>query len=260
MGIDLEKPLRMSLSIEDWDKRFTLQAFWSRILRETCFKEFPLSPFSKILEVGSGTGSLLSTLPHVPGLSVQGIDIDYQRLTYSKQNHENVRHTLARGECLPFPSGIFDHCYCHYLLLWLIDPISVVLEMKRVTRKEGMIFIFSEPDYGGRIDFPEELTPLKELQIASLRRQGANPFIGRQTPQILHKAGLKSIYTGMISWSGQEEYDQVAVESEWEILQSDLADILSTEDLLHFKEVEFQAIKDGSRVQYVPIFYGWGTV
>ena len=75
MGIDLEKPLRTSLSIEDWDKRFTLQAFWSRKLRETCFKEFPLSPFSKILEVGSGTGSLLSTLPHVPGLSVQVVDV-----------------------------------------------------------------------------------------------------------------------------------------------------------------------------------------
>ena len=63
-----------------------------------------------------------------------------------------------------------------------------------------------------------------------------------------------------MSWSGQKDYDQIAVESEWEILQFDLSDVLSIEDLLHFKEVEFQAIKDGSRVLYVPIFYGWGTV
>jgi ubiquinone/menaquinone biosynthesis C-methylase UbiE len=260
LGIDLEKPLRPSLSIEDWDKRFTLQSIWSRNIRETCYEEFPISPFSKILEVGSGTGSLLSTLPHIPGLSVQVVDIDYQRLEFSKWKYDLVRHTMAKGENLPFPSGIFDQCFCHYLLLWLIDPISVVLEMKRVTRKDGMIFIFSEPDFGGRIDFPEELTPLKELQIASLRRQGANPLIGRQLPQILHKAGLNSNHTGLISWSGQEKYDQVTVESEWEILQSDLSNDLSTEDLLHLKEVEFKAIKDGSRVLYVPVFYGWGTV
>lgn len=210
--------------------------------------------------MGSGTGSLLSTIPHVPGLSVQVVDIDYQRLAFSKRKHDQVRHTMAKGEFLPFPSGIFDQCFCHYLLLWLNNPISVVLEMKRVTRKEGKIFIFSEPDYGGRIDFPEELTALKELQIVSLRQQGANPLIGRQLPQILHKAGLNSIHTGMLSWSGQEKYDQVTVESEWEILQSDLSNFLSTEDLLHLKEVEFQAIKDGSRVLYVPVFYGWGTV
>ena len=160
MGIDLEKPLRPTLSIEDWDKRFTLQTIWSRNIRETCYEEFPISPFSKILEVGSGTGSILSTIPHVPGLSVQVVDIDYQRLAFSKRKHDQVRHTLAKGEFLPFPSGIFEQCFCHYLLLWLINPISVVLEMRRVTRKEGMIFIFSEPDYGGRIDFPEELTTL----------------------------------------------------------------------------------------------------
>ena len=37
----------------------------------------------------------------------------------------------------PFTNASFDLTFCHYLLLWLKDPLSAIKEMKRVTRPGG---------------------------------------------------------------------------------------------------------------------------
>jgi len=250
----------MPLSLEDWDRRFIHQANWSRALRDSCNQDFPLSPFSKILEVGSGTGAVASTILKPPGSLVIGIDIDLDRLAYSQKKHAQIQHSGANGSSLPFQSGEFDQCFCHYLLLWVADPLSVVKEMKRVTRKGGMVFLFSEPDYGGRIDYPDELTIIKEMQIRSLAFQGADPFLGRRLPRLLHVAGLQSIHSGMLAWSGQEAFDEDSFNSEWEIINSDLSCEISSNQLQNYQSMDRKAWLEGLRVLFVPVFYGWGTV
>ena len=250
----------MPLSIEDWDRRFIHQASWSRALRDSCNQDFPLLPFSKILEVGSGTGAVASTIVKPPGSMVIGIDIDLDRLAYSQKKHAQILHSAANGVSLPFPSGEFDQCFCHYLLLWVADPLLVMKEMKRVTRKGGMVFLFSEPDYGGRIDYPDELSYINEQQIKSLSFQGANPFLGRRLARLLHDTGFQSIHSGMLTWSGQKPFDQDSFNSEWVIINSDLSPEISPNQLLYYQSIDKKACLEGSRVLFVPVFYGWGTV
>jgi SAM-dependent methyltransferase len=65
-------------------------------------------------------------------------------------NSQADRHTL------PF-QPVFDVTFCHFLLLWVSNPEKVVAEMGRVTRPGGSVRL-AEPDYGGRIDYPESLS------------------------------------------------------------------------------------------------------
>jgi ubiquinone/menaquinone biosynthesis C-methylase UbiE len=257
---DLEKSVISQLSIQDWDDRFALQANWSRSIRLICQRDFPLAPFSKILEVGSGTGRIISSFLKIPGGSSVGVDLDLKRLQFSGLNNPSVFHAAADGFSLPFPPYTFDQTFCHYLLLWTKDPYQIVMEMKRVTKKGGMVFLFSEPDYGGRIDYPDTFKVMKKVQIESLLTQGANPFIGRQIPSILHAAGFDSIQTGMLTWSAEIANGVEEIISEWAVFEEDARKILSPLDLENLKGLDEKFRISGERVTFVPVFFGWGVV
>lgn len=213
-----------------------------------------------MLEVGSGTGAILSTAPKAPGGSLIGIDLDFQRLQYSKNHHGQIAHASGNGLLLPFPPETFEHTFCHYLLLWVPDPLKVLLEMKRVTKKGGLIAVFSEPDYGGRIDFPFELEKMKQAQIESLRRQGADPFMGRKIPQLLKAIDLRSITAGILQWQGTESEIGDEFVSEWKVIHHDLDGAIAEFELQELLNLDQKARQDEVRVQYTPVFYGWGIV
>ena len=56
----------------------------------------------------------------------------------------------------------------------------------------------AEPDYGGRIDYPDELSEIGRLQMMSLARQGANPQVGRKLKAILREAGIREVEVGIL--------------------------------------------------------------
>lgn len=246
------------LAITDWDHRFRIQSRWSAEIRNICQQKFPLPPFSKVLEVGCGTGAVLSDYPHVPGGLIAGIDLDLSSLRFFREKSSERSLIAGDGYRLPFATGTLDQCFCHYLLLWLKNPMAVILEIKRVLIKGGIFFIFSEPDYGGRIDFPLELGILKEMQIESLQSQGADPFMGRKITALLRESGFRAIHTGIISWSSTNSHPVEEFESEWQIIVQDNADRIPKEKLAQIKSLDYQAFKSKTRVQYIPVFFGWG--
>jgi ubiquinone/menaquinone biosynthesis C-methylase UbiE len=246
------------LSITDWDHRFRIQSQWSAEIRKICYQKYPLPPFSKVLEVGCGTGAVLSDIPNIPGGLTTGIDLDFSSLRFFREINSEISLIGGDGYHLPLAPGVFDQCFCHYLLLWLKDPITAILEIKRVLTKGGIFFIFSEPDYGGRIDFPLELGVLKEMQIESLLGQGADPYMGRKILGLLRNAGFKSVHTGTISWSSSETNTSEEFESEWQIITHDNVEKIPKEQFAKIKSLDTQAHATNTRVQYIPIFYGWG--
>ncbi len=171
-----------------------------------------------ILDVGSGTGALEADfgeiIPDFSG-SITGLDISLENLVYAKSTDAQASWVQGDALHLPFPSGQFDMAFCHFLLLWVQDPLHALVEMRRVTRPDGFVLALAEPDYGGRLDFPPELEILGSWQRASLRRQGANPIIGRRLGWLLRNAGLVEVETGVLGAQWQDIPSRDEIESEW---------------------------------------------
>ena len=70
--------------------------------------------------------------------------------------------------------------------------------MKRVTRPGGTVAALAEPDYGGRIDFPDSLGELGQWQAFALGSQGANPNVGRRLMAEFIAADLDSVESGLM--------------------------------------------------------------
>jgi SAM-dependent methyltransferase len=194
-------------------------------------------------------------------LQVFGIDIKSAHLELATRNAPQTALTLGDAFTLPYLRGSFDLTICHFLLLWVADPLHVVREMTRVTRSTGAVLALAEPDYGGRIDYPSELSQLGIWQTQSLRNQGADPLVGRKLRAVFQQAGLRSVETGILGgqWSGLPDWD--AWESEWSVLEADLnqtSEIIEISEVQKLKALERSAYQLGERVLFVPTFYAWG--
>jgi ubiquinone/menaquinone biosynthesis C-methylase UbiE len=246
------------LSVPDWHKRFIQQAEWTKGIRHYLFEKIHFDKTKAILDVGCGTGAILPELPK-NGI-VHGLDIDHERLIFAQINHKNVPFICADAHQLPYRDNIFSIVLCHFLLLWVASPEQVIREMMRVGKPGGFILILAEPDYGGRIDYPDSLQKLGKIQTNSLKRQGADPNSGRKAAKWLYEAGLKDIEVGVLGGQWKAMHSHNLWESEWQILESDLETILPKGKLKKFKEIDKVAWEDGSRVLFVPTFYAVGII
>ena len=154
----------------------------------------------------------------------------------------------------------FDIALCHFLLLWVADPRQVIAEMRRVVRPGGYVLALAEPDYGGRIDYPPEFAALGRLQAEALRRQGADPDLGRKLSALFHEAGLKLVETGVLGgqWSGMPNPQDN--ELEWQVLEADLGDSIDKTQFNRLRALDAAAWQRGARLLFVPTFYAWGVV
>ncbi len=229
-------------------------------LRRFLYEQIRLPKASRVLEVGSGTGVITSELGHLVNGCVLGLDIDANRIAYAHTNDPHPLLTAGDALSLPFTSAAMDFTVCHFLLLWVKEPLLALQEMRRVTRPGGAILALAEPDYGGRIDHPAPLVELGRLQAQSIARQGANPNLGRRLSELFHRAGLARVQTGILGGQWSVPPTVEAWESEWETLESDLAGILTQEKLVELRRTDQAAWQHGERVLFVPTFYAYGYV
>ena len=242
----------------NWHDRYVQQAAWTRGLRDYLFDKTKLSRAERVLEVGCGTGAILSTLR--TSASLHGFDFDTVAL------HESHLHAptafFARGDAhsLPYSNQTFDITFCHFFLLWVKNPLKALTEMKRVTKANGYVLAVAEPDYTARTDQPDELTVLGKLQNESLKRQGADISIGAQLADLFFRAGIKIVETGTIQSRGNDALSLEEWENEWEVLESDLAESVSKNDIARLKKLDKEAWMRGIRVLNVPTYFAWGQV
>ena len=241
----------------NWHTRFSQQARWTAELRRYLFARTQFEQARRILEIGCGTGAVLSTLP-LTSAQVFGLDIERSFLQLAA-NH--APHTiLVQGDAhhLPFTSGQFDCVYCHFTLLWVADPLQVLSEARRLIRSGGWALALAEPDYGGRIDYPDALIDIGRLQAESLRLQGADTHLGRRLGALFHQTGLSNIESGVISGQWREIPSRADLDQEWAVLESDLQGMLSVQELSRLRQIDRQAWQAGERLLFVPTFYAIG--
>jgi ubiquinone/menaquinone biosynthesis C-methylase UbiE len=241
-----------------WHARFKQQAGWTKNLRNHLSTRFSLPANPKILDVGCGTGVLL---PEQEALSesVFGLDKDMDALIFAHRSGITAHLVCADAVEMPLPDHYFDLTFCHYLLMWITDPIRVVNEMARITRPGGYVVAYAEPDYQARIDHPEVFQRIGQLQNHSLQFQGVNLSIGRQLGQLLSHAGLNEVRSGVLAgeWTEQTAED---FEREWAVIAYDLGGLVTPERILELRREASHAWVEGSITLYIPTLYAFGMV
>jgi ubiquinone/menaquinone biosynthesis C-methylase UbiE len=236
----------------NWHSRYLQQAAWTHDLRVYLFEQARLANARRVLEVGCGTGAILHDLN--TQTSLHGLDLEPAALAECRVNAPAVSLTRGDGFSLPYPDKSFDIAYCHFLLLWVKNPLQVVCEMARVSRT---VLALAEPDYSQRVDEPNELKLLGEWQIEALRRQGANPFFGAQLAETFYQAGITLIETGPIQsqavMRSAEDW-----ENEWAVIEADLDGWVSSVEIQKMKELDKTARSHNKRTLHVPTFFAWG--
>jgi len=247
-----------SLTPEKWHAWFSIQAGWTQPTRTWLYQQAGLAQAHAVLEVGCGTGVVAGELARRSAARVVGLDLGPAMLTFARQQEGNVTYVQGDAHALPFPDGAFDVVVCHYLLLWLADPAQGVREMARVVQPAGRVLACAEPDYGGRVDHPAEMVSLGRFQAESLRRQEADPELGRRLGELFVAAGLRATVGVMAGcWEAPASSDD-GFEPEWAMRERDLAGFLPAEELSRLRSTDRQSLADGRRVLFVPTFYALG--
>jgi ubiquinone/menaquinone biosynthesis C-methylase UbiE len=238
-----------------WHDRFTEQARWTKSLRAYLLNKLSINQDSIILEVGSGTGAIISEMVHGQSSSIHGIDIDFTHSSFAIRNVPESRISNADVYDLPYAANTFNLIYCHYFLLWLKYPHKALAEIRRTLKPGGVFLAFAEPDYLSRADYPAELIKLGELQTSSLIKQGVNPMIGRQLPSLVAELGFENVLHGASGFERRAGELPDWWESEWNVLESDINNEINSEELKKYKDLDYKNWLNGHRVLMVPTFY-----
>lgn len=104
-----------------------------------------LSPSMNVLDIACGTGLFEQfILADEPNQSIIGADLSSKMLgiaDYRCQRHPYVAFTTARAGALPYADQSFDLVVTASAFHYFDDPVTALIEMKRVLKPDGSIVI-----------------------------------------------------------------------------------------------------------------------
>jgi SAM-dependent methyltransferase len=172
------------------DAQYGRQAVWFYGVRGNLLRRIGLQGKRQVLELGCGTGVITQELARRCSGQVVALDIQAGPLKLHPERFDASRRVIAAGEALPFADGSFDLVFTQMLFLWVPDPARVAREVRRVLRPGCELVVAAEPDFGGRIEYPEA-GGVGLRMSAALRALGADPEIARKMPEILRREGFR---------------------------------------------------------------------
>jgi len=239
----------------NWHERFLHQASWTKLIRDYLLNKVQLGINASVLEVGCGTGAVLSDVINQYSGIGYGIDINFDRVLFATRTYDNLLVVSGDAYALPFPSSSFNLVFCHYFFLWLENPLQALYEAFRVLAPGGYFAAFAEPDFDKRIDTPSQLAQLGSLQTRSLRNQGAHPGVGKEITRLLAECGFRLLDFGVPGYEQPRPGIPSWWESEWQVIKQDLAGKLPLEELERYQELDRACWLSGERVLYIPTYY-----
>jgi SAM-dependent methyltransferase len=115
---------------------------WSRQLAPAYITFAGVKNGDRVLDVGTGTGSLASTLEATfPDSEIVGIDPSEGFIGYAQKNAKTPRAQFETGDAqaLKFSDASFDKTLSLLVMNFVPDHRKAVTEMRRVTRPEGIV-------------------------------------------------------------------------------------------------------------------------
>jgi demethylmenaquinone methyltransferase / 2-methoxy-6-polyprenyl-1,4-benzoquinol methylase len=109
-----------------------------------------------VLDVASGTAGVALQLADRSGARVIGADLTIGMLRQAQHNvarrgrTDRIQLVVGRAEQLPFPDATFDALTFTYLLRYVNDPTSTLVELARVVKPGAVVasLDFLEPEWG----------------------------------------------------------------------------------------------------------------
>ena len=114
----------------------------SRELYDNIIYKLGQFSFTKLLDVGCGTGNLLSLIYSKFNVEIAGIDLSPNMLEIARNKlGENADLRLGDSENLPFENETFDIVTCTDSFHHYPNPENVLAEFKRVLKPKGTSII-----------------------------------------------------------------------------------------------------------------------
>ncbi len=165
-----------------------------RGLKQAGFALDRLEPEMRLLDVGCGPGTITVALA-ARVASVVGIDLAEAEIEKARalgEGVDNVSFEAADAFDLPYDAGAFDVAFCNAIVEHVADPVALITEMMRVTRRGGVVALRTSDSSSGR--FPAEEDPLgaecRAAYMALWRHNGGDPAAGRRLLEHARAAGL----------------------------------------------------------------------
>jgi len=182
--------------LKEFVKKLEFQALETAEERIPLYLQVGLKDADLVLDVGCGSGFVTRDIARLTKGKVVAVDGSIDLLGVASQvlaEYDNIE-LICAGDAhnLPFKDNTFDITTCNLLLMWVKDPQRVVNEMKRVTKVGGKVLASLEPDYGGKIHWPENPKIDSIFAGEAIKKRGGDPHIGRKLRAIFVKAGLET--------------------------------------------------------------------
>ncbi|KYK20895.1 ubiquinone/menaquinone biosynthesis protein [Thermoplasmatales archaeon SG8-52-4] len=179
----------------DFIKKLELQAIETAEERIPLYLKVGIKEADIILDVGCGPGMVTRDIAHLTKGKVIAFDGSEDMIKVAKdilKMYKNVEFRIGEAENLPFDDNMFDIVTCNLLLMWANNPQKVVKEMARVTKPGGIVLASLEPDYGGKLHWPENPKVDPIFAGKAIKAKGGDPHIGRKLRFLFVRAGLKT--------------------------------------------------------------------
>ncbi len=96
----------------------------------------------KVLDIGCASGWMTAKIARtLAKTEVTGLDVSEKMIKYAKTKHRKIIFICADAHQLPFRNKSFDLIICSETLEHVIDPLAVLLEIKRCLSPGGQVII-----------------------------------------------------------------------------------------------------------------------
>jgi len=253
---------RSKENLGDFIKKLELQALETAEERIPLYLAVGVKDAKLILDVGCGSGMVTRDIAHLTKGKVIGIDESQDMVKVAKEvlkKYKNVELRVGNAQNIPFEDNMFDIVTCNLLLMWAVDPQTVVNEMARVTKPGGIVLASLEPDYGGKLHFPENQKVDPIFSGKAIRAKGGDPHIGRKLRLLFVRAGLETkvgIGNNRI-WSCEEDKAYYLHARDFYVRALRDAS-LSQEDIDKWEYDYLKSLDEGVQLNFFPQFYAIG--
>ncbi len=256
------KPKIPLSQLNDFIKKLELQALETAEERLPLYLEIDLKDATLLLDIGCGSGMVTRDIAHLTKGKVIAIDGSKYMISVASKvlkNCRNVTLNVGDAENLPFNTSTFDIVTCNLVLMWADDPQKVVCEMTRVVKPGGIVLASLEPDYGGKLHYPENPRIDSVFAGEAIKKRGGDPHIGRKLRLLFVRAGLVTkvgIGNNRI-WSCEE--DKSYYQHARDFYVKALRDAGLAEGEIDKWEYDYlKSLDEGVQLNFFPQFYAIG--